>query len=179
MSTRTRKSSPLLLATLAAVTAGALVLACSATPSSSAKVTVHGASAADFAATLGGVNPVFERRCGSFDCHGNPSQALRIYSQNGLRLPNEAGILPGGAATTPDEVFANYRSILAVEPEETNAVVLGGNPYSLLILKKPLLIETHKGGTVMIKGDDTEKCITSWLSGSVDKNACTAGAQLP
>lgn len=160
-----------------------LLMACASSPSSSDKFTVTGPSPGDFSATIGGVGPVFERRCGSFDCHGNPSRAMRIYSQNGLRLPNEAGILPGGAATTPDEVSANYRSIIAVEPEQLTGVVVKGNdPYSLLILKKPLAIENHKGGTVMIKGDDTEKCITSWVkppSAGVDKNACAASAQLP
>ena len=96
-----------------------------------------------------------------------------------------AGILPGTAATTPDEVSANYRSIIAVEPEQMNIVVKeNGDPYSLLITKKPLNNpavggEVHKGGTVMIKGDDTDKCITGWLKGTVDKNACTSAAQLP
>ncbi len=157
-----------------------LVMACSSSPSTSDKFTVSGPNPGDFSTTVGGVDPVFERHCGSFDCHGNTARALRIYSQNGLRLPNEGGVLPGGAATTPDEVSANYRSIIAVEPEQMNSVVKSsGDPYSLLILKKPLLIETHKGGTVMIKGDDTEKCITGWVKGTVDKNVCTAAAQLP
>jgi hypothetical protein len=167
-----------------AIAAAWLSIACSSTPQSSDKITVVGPSPGDFSSTIGGVGPVFERHCGSFDCHGNPSRAMRIYSQNGLRIPNEAGILPGGSATTADETAANYRSIIAVEPEQMNAVVKGADPYTLLILKKPLLIETHKGGAVFIKGDDTEKCITSWLkapagTSPVDKNSCTAAAQLP
>ena len=160
-----------------------VVGACSSTPQSSDKVTVTGPIPGDFSASVGGVNPVFELHCGSFDCHGNPSRALRIYGQNGLRLPNEAGIIPGGAATTSDEVSANYRSIIAVEPEQTNAVVRAGetgDPSSqLLVLKKPLQIETHKGGPVLNKGDDPEKCISSWFKGKTDKAACTAGALAP
>ena len=169
-------------APLAALVLLEVAVACSSSPSTSNKITVIGPSAGDFTATIGGVGPVFERRCGSFDCHGNPSRAMRIYSQNGLRQPNEAGILPGGATTTPSEVTANYYSIIAVEPEEMNAAVSSKDPnapYTLLILKKPLNIETHKGGPVMNKGDDPEKCISSWILGTTDKNACTNGAALP
>jgi hypothetical protein len=174
-----KRAALLFSLTTSACAAGLVLLACSATPSTSDKVTVIGPNPGDFAASTGGVDPVFERHCGSLDCHGNTARALRIYSQYGLRIPNEAGVLPGTAATTPDEVSANYRSIIAVEPEQMTAVTKGGDPYSLLILKKPLTTETHKGGTVMIKGDDTEKCITGWLKGTVDKNACAAAAQLP
>ncbi len=177
------KPGPLAFSLVSGAVAAWLAVACSSTPGSTDKFTVTGPNPGDFSATTGGVGPVFERHCGSFDCHGNPSRAMRIYSQNGLRLPNEAGILPGAAVTTPDEVSANYRSIIAVEPEQTNSVTLGkAQPDSLLIIKKPLGPgpgEAHKGGTVMIKGDDTEKCLTGWLLGKVDKNACTAAAQLP
>jgi hypothetical protein len=180
------KRGPLLFSVLpCAMVAAWLAIACSSTPDTTDEITVTGPNPGDFSSTLGGVGPVFERRCGSFDCHGNDSRAMRIYSQNGLRLPNEAGILPGTAATTPDEVSANYRSIIAVEPEQMNSVVKdGADVYSLLITKKPLNNpsvggEFHKGGTLMIKGDDTDKCITGWLTGKVDKNVCTAAAQLP
>ena len=180
------KRGPLLFSVLSSAAAAAwLSIACSSSPSTSDKITVVGPNPGDFSSTIGGVGPVFERHCGSFDCHGNPSRAMRIYSQNGLRLPNEAGIVPGTAATTPDEVSANYRSIIAVEPEQMNQVVKNNaDVYSLLITKKPLNNpsvggEVHKGGTVMIKGDDTDKCVTGWLKGTVDKNACVSAAQLP
>ncbi len=157
-----------------------LVAACSTAPQSSDRYTLTGPLPSDFTASTGGVDAVFERHCGSFDCHGNIARPLRIYSQNGLRIPNEAGILPGSAPTTPDEVTANYRSVIAVEPETMNLVVKNsGDPYSLLILKKPLMIENHKGGPVMNKGDDAEKCISSWISGKTDKTACTNGALPP
>jgi hypothetical protein len=158
----------------------ALSLSCAGSPSTSDRMTLNGPSPGDFEASIGGVEPVFERHCGSFDCHGNPARPLRIYGQNGLRIPNDAGILPGTATTTTDEISANYRSIIAVEPEQMNAVVKNGaDPESLLILKKPLLVETHKGGLVLHKDDDSETCIKTWLQDKTDKGACTSAAQLP
>jgi hypothetical protein len=134
-----------------------------------------------------GVGVVFERRCGSLDCHGSPARNLRIYSSRGLRLPNEAGVAAGQGETTLDESNANYQSIMTLEPEATNEVVNGGDPYKLLIVKKPLDVdgqgEKHKGGATIRRGDDAERCIVSWLKETttepVDKAACAAAAIFP
>jgi hypothetical protein len=131
-----------------------------------------------------GVGTVFEKRCGSLDCHGNIGRNMRIYSSHGLRLPNDAGLLPGQGDTTLDESTANYQSILTLEPEQTNAVINGGDPYTLLIVKKPLALESHKGGRVINKGDDAEQCIVSWLEedpalSPVNDKACTSAAVFP
>ena len=123
------------------------------------------------------VSPVFERRCATLDCHGQVGRPLRIYSGLGLRLPNDGGNTPGSNATTPDEITANYRAVIGLEPEEMTRVIAGEDPpRSLLILKKPLLLEAHKGGPAFApSGDPGEQCITSWiLGGGVDKNACSA-----
>jgi hypothetical protein len=130
-----------------------------------------------------GVTTVFEKRCGSLDCHGTPARNLRIYSSRGMRLPNDAGLLPGQGDTTLDEISANYQSLLTLEPEQTNNVIAGEDPYTLLIVKKPLEIEKHKGGPVIRKGDDAERCIVSWLredlTSPVDKDACSRAAIFP
>ena len=130
-----------------------------------------------------GVTTVFERRCGSLDCHGSIERNMRIYSSSGLRLPNDAGLRPGQGDTTLDEITANYQSILTLEPEVTNEVLNGADPYQLLVLKKPLELEKHKGGPVMKKGDDAEACLVSWLKedliNPVDKNACAKAAIFP
>jgi hypothetical protein len=130
-----------------------------------------------------GVSTVFEKRCGSLDCHGSLSRNMRIYSSSGLRLPNDAGLTPGNGATTLDEITANYHSIMTVEPEQTNVVAEGGDPYSLLILKKPLLIEHHKGGQTLRRGDDAELCISSWLTedllAPINTAACANAANYP
>lgn len=188
-----------------AILAMPLSFACSSAPTASDTITVNGPSLADFAGT-GGVGAVFERNCGSLDCHGSDSRAMRIYSQYGLRKPpglvtiyepveagaeggtddttddtdNDAGPnIPGKAPTTPEEVLANYQSIVSLEPRVMQAVVKGGDPYQLLILKKPLLIEKHKGGPALHKGGDAENCISGWLKDKLDKAACAAGSKLP
>ena len=133
-----------------------------------------------------GVSVVFEVRCGSLDCHGSIARNLRIYSQNGLRLDNDAGNSPGVGATTLDEVNANYYSITLLEPELMNNVINGGDPEGLLLLKKPLGIENHKGGAQLRREDDAYNCIHSWLvenpvdpATQINKTACAAAAIYP
>ena len=123
------------------------------------------------------MSPVFERRCGTLDCHGQVGRPLRIYSGLGLRLPNDAGNTPGSNATTPDEITANYRAVIGLEPEQMSRVEAGQIPVTdLLILAKPLMLEAHKGGPAIASGDSAETCITSWLigPGKLDKAACNA-----
>lgn len=173
--------------------------ACSAVPDSTTLLTVNGPSLADFSGA-GGVSATLERNCGSFDCHGNDSRPLRLYSQYGLRKPiglitvvedaGDAGPAepdvddagppkPGGVPTTAEEVLANYQSVITLEPRVMQAVVKGADPYELLLLKKPLAIEGHKGGPALHKNGDAENCIVSWLKNKTDKAACAAGAKLP
>lgn len=129
------------------------------------------------------VEPVFERRCGSLDCHGTLARGLRIYSTNGLRVPNEAGVTPGSGATTADEFNANYASIIGLEPEKMNTFLAtsprtADDAYKLVILSKPLELEKHKGGPALTKGEPAEQCITTWLIGSkLDPVLCATGAK--
>jgi hypothetical protein len=142
---------------------------------------------------LRAVSGVFEKRCGTLDCHGDIARPLKIYGQNGLRHftdveladPNvavDAGTIPGGSAGTTDEELAlNQRSICGVEPERT-AAVLNGNlaPEDLLILRKPLTVEDHKGAQLFIaKSDPGAVCIISWLNRAVDRTSCTEAVQAP
>ena len=41
---------------------------------------------------------------------------------------------------------------------------------------KPLGETHHKGGTVIVPGDDGDTCLTSWLGESVDAAACARAA---
>jgi hypothetical protein len=199
-----RAARALRIALVSAAIAAPLSFACSSPPSSSDMIAVNGPSLADFAGN-GGVGAVFERNCGSLDCHGSDARPLRIYSQYGLRKPPglvtvyepvdggaEAGVpedidedtdagpnLPGKQPTTPEESLANYQAIVSLEPRVMQSVMKGGDPNQLLLLKKPLLIEKHKGGPALHKGGDAENCIRGWLKNKVDKAACTAGARLP
>lgn len=170
-----------------------LVSACSDKPTSD-DIRVIGPNQADFVAPCQndeggtpvscGVSAMMERRCGSLDCHGYIRRPMRLYSKNGLRLipdaPDALQNEPGGADTTPAERAANYRAVTGVEPEKTQDVANQvAAPDTLLIYKKPLGIEGHKGGTPINKGDDSETCLVSWLSGHTDFGACGKASQLP
>jgi hypothetical protein len=177
----------------------AILAACSAQPSTD-DIRVNGPSGpnvADFTAACQpleggtaqscGVSAMLERRCGSLDCHGFAGRAMRIYSKNGLRLPPidpvaDGGVVnePGLGETTPEEKSANYRSVVGIEPEKTEDVAKGNaGADTLLIYKKPLGIEGHKGGVPVNRGDPSERCLVSWLSGNTDKILCGKAAELP
>lgn len=170
---------------------GALALgACASTPDDSTepKLPISGPSGAnagaDPTAFRNYVNSVFERRCGSLDCHGSISRGLRIYGSNGLRIPNDAGLEPGTGPTSQDEINSNYAGIVGLQPERMNEF-LAKNPrtsddaYKLIILSKPLQLERHKGGPALGRGDPAEQCIVSWLQGKVDEARCAKGAAPP
>lgn len=123
--------------------------------------------AADGAATVG-VDAVLEKRCGTLDCHGQMGRPLRIFGQYGLRLiSQDAANLPGVQPTTSTELVANYQSVIGLQPELMTEVVQGNAPPTvLLLLRKPLQLERHKGGQVFhAAGDPAYDCIVSWLSG--------------
>lgn len=128
------------------------------------------------------VQPVMELKCGSLDCHGKLARGLRVYGMNGLRLPNDRGLVPGQGATTPEEARATYDSIVGLQPEKTNALVLKQprterDAYQLLVLTKATAIERHRGGIAIQKGEPAEQCIVSWLVGNADRTLCEAGAK--
>jgi hypothetical protein len=172
----------LILVPMVGAFAIAMVGACSPPPKGELErnVTTR-ASPGSFRAA--GVTTVFEKRCGSLDCHGNVGRNMRIYGSRGLRLPNDAGLVPGLGDTTLDEITANYQSILTLEPEETNKVLDGADPTNLLILKKPLGTEAHKGGQTIRRGEDAETCIVSWLKedllNPISKVACDKALLFP
>jgi hypothetical protein len=169
------------VAALAALASASCTVDAKATFVRKAALTGKRANSVDF---QNNVSVVFEKRCGTLDCHGTIARNLRIYSSGGLRIPNEAGITPGGGATTLEEINANYESLLNLEPEQTNEVLFdNADPHTLLILKKPLQLEHHKGGPAITRGDDAETCILSWLqedaSNPFNATACTNAATFP
>jgi hypothetical protein len=190
--------SSVVIATLAAAAA----LGCSPKPSSG-DVRTQGPLVSDFTANCikldggpvqaCGVSAMLERRCGSLDCHGYVRRPMRLYSKYGLRLPpadptiaevdagpSTSGNEPGLGETTPEERAQNYLAVTGVEPEQTQEVAKGNaQPNTLLIYKKPLGIEHHKGGSPVNKGDDSETCLVSWLQGTIDRLACGKAAELP
>jgi hypothetical protein len=132
----------------------------------------------NLSATQAGVSRVLELRCGTLDCHGQIGRPLRIYGQFGLRFVDDAGNVPGQGATTQTEYEANYQSVIGLQPEIMTLVVEQElPPESLMLLRKPLQLERHKGGAVFVEGDDTYNCFTTWLGGQVDYTSCGNAAQ--
>jgi hypothetical protein len=124
------------------------------------------------------VSAVLERRCGTLDCHGADARPLRIYGQYGLRRPEPAGspnvadyteYYPGGKEpTTQAELDDNLRSLCGLEPElMTLAVKRRGDVDDLTIVRKARLEEKHKGGRVWFKGAEGDRCVVSWIDGTI------------
>lgn len=123
------------------------------------------------------VSNMLHARCGTLDCHGHPARNLRIYGENGLRLSSDD--VSGARQTTPAEHSANYASLLALEPEAMQAVFrdAGRDPERLTLVRKARNAEAHKGGRAL--DDSGDRCLLSWLEGSVDAQACFDGSVLP
>ena len=177
----------LLCAVVALLTGALMAPACASIPDETRYTVIllpegGGADFAQFAgsASSPGVHSFLERRCGTLDCHGQIGRPFRLYSAGGLRAENDAGNVSGKGAETPDELYANYVSIVGLEPEQLSRVTAGDDPPTeLLIVKKPLALETHKGGAVLSQGDPGDTCLESWLVGQTDQQKCTAAAQIP
>ena len=130
------------------------------------------------------VSAVVEQRCGTLDCHGSTARPLRIYSRFGIRRPEPldtfdggfdyAEYYPGGdVPTTEAELEDNLRSICALEPELITQVVDKKlEPDVLTFVRKPRLLEKHKGGLIWAKGDTGDQCITNWLMGGKNPSKC-------
>jgi hypothetical protein len=171
-----------------------VVVACASSPDPTEVTNIYTSPNAyvDFAGggANAGVQGMLANKCGTLDCHGSIGRSLRIFSQNGLRLVDDAGDVPGGGATTPAEVFANYTAAISVQPELTSKVFYGlEDPHVLLLLRKPLGLERHKGGVVLVSGDPGDLCLSTWLQDglvntnnqpiTLDNTACNKEAQLP
>ncbi len=158
--------------------AAALAMACGAPPDD-ARVGVVAPDRAQFPP----VSLLLDRRCGSLDCHGARTRNLQVFGCEGLRLGDAS---PGcrissGTDTTSEEHDATYRSLVALEPTVMTAVVQGhgANPELLTFVRKARGTESHKGGTLITPGDDQDVCITSWLAGTTDKDACARALAAP
>jgi len=112
-------------------------------------------------------------RCGSIDCHGSTYRNFRIYGYGGLRLaPGDVPDIPD--AGTADEANATYDAFVSLEPEKTRAVLLRGGAGldNLTVIRKGRNDEDHEGGRLIVRGDDADLCVTGWLSGAPNNDAC-------
>jgi hypothetical protein len=178
---------------VASFAAGAsIVAACASAPDNTRVTDIYTTDNAyeQFVGNNGGPKPLLsvdqfiELKCGALDCHGQVGRPLRIFSSDGLRLVDDAGATSGDhTPTSTSEQFANYTAAISVQPELTSAVFAGfADPDSLLLLRKPLQAERHKGGQVIVNGDPGYRCIRGWLLGVADFDACNeaiTGQPLP
>lgn len=164
-----RRAAPIALLVLAATGLGALVAggtsACNI-PNGNRLTEIH---EPDFQTYKQFVDTYLQRQCGTLDCHGQPGRAYRMYGFTGFRLLRDDGgsdLKTGVDVTTEEEIIANFRAIISVEPEEMARLVArgGSDPLKLIFLRKPMELERHKGRRIIAPNDDAFKCITAWLS---------------
>jgi hypothetical protein len=126
-----------------------------------------------------GVSALLEHRCGTLDCHGQMGRPMRIFGMYGLRLiAQDAANTPGVQPTTQTEYVANYQSVIGLQPElMTEVVQQNAPPTVLMLLRKPMGLERHKGGQVINQGDDAYTCLTSWLVPSPEGTSFSACAK--
>jgi hypothetical protein len=164
------------------VGAGTIASACGGPGGSFDYVSIMAPDYAEFAGKPGdpGVHTFLEKRCGTLDCHGQTGRPFRLFSSGGLRLLNDAGLTSGTGADSPQEIYANYQALVGLQPEEISRVVSGKAPATgLLIVGKPLALQTHKGGQVLAPGDPGDVCLESWLIGQYSASACSDAASVP
>lgn len=114
--------------------------------------------------------------CGTLDCHGNHYRNLRLYGYGGLRKSDVRSDFGNPTLPAPDELAANYQALMGLEPEKMAEVVRDGgkDPERLTLVRKARATENHKGGPVVVAGNDMDRCLTSWLTGQIDDAACRA-----
>ena len=153
----------------------ALAQGCAAAPDDGARVAI----VAPALATFPPVATFLEQRCGTLDCHGQVGRNLRLYGFDGLRL--SAADVPGGGPTTSDEMDADFRSLVALEPEILAAVMAdgGARPERLTLVRKGRGTEHHKGGALVMPGDAQDLCLLGWLASAVDAVACADALKVP
>jgi hypothetical protein len=177
-----RRFLAFIIALAAALISAGVFWSCSAVPADARiGIDAPNGSEQEFGLLVG---DYLEHRCGSLDCHGQMSRNLRIWGCEGMRLDPHA--LPicgplGGGVTTAAEHQATYRSLVGLEPTVMSAVVEGhgAHPELLTFVRKARGLEAHKGGTLITPGDDQDVCITSWLAGNTNADACNAAIGYP
>jgi hypothetical protein len=128
------------------------------------------------AETFQPVSAALEARCGTLDCHGSFYRNLRMFGMNGIRgTVNEVS---GVHATTDEEVLLNYESLVSIQPEQfSNIVSHRGQGFDKwIVVTKGTGAEHHQGSSRFAKGDLTYTCLLSWVTGSVNMDACTESA---
>ena len=125
-------------------------------------------------ATFKPVSAALEARCGTLDCHGSFYRNMRVYGKDGIRAGRND--VSGIQDTTDEEVQLNYDSVVSIEPEKFSDIVTkaGQGFDKWIVITKGSGTEHHKGGSRFVKGDATYVCVLSWVTGTVNMDACAA-----
>lgn len=151
-----------------------LGMLCSCYPQNQAQDELHTPDPRSFPLVADALSP----SCGTLDCHGQWGRNLRLFGGRGLRLA--PGENPADGATTQREYDASFRSLVGLEPERLTDVLLYGlDPAELVLVRKARGKDAHKGGVQMLVGDPLDRCLTSWLSGSVHSASCQRVSSMP
>ena len=165
--------------------------ACASTPDTK-RYTFIGEAEAPLAPSVAeyraGPDNYLGKRCSSLDCHGQIGRPLRIFSKNGLRAfdaspPGGFPYISGRTGLADEEVLLNYEGVIGLEPEVLSQVYASGGEglNRLILLRKPLGLERHKGGQLMNnEADEGYLCLASWISGNgLDQISCDNAAKIP
>lgn len=157
---------------LGALVAAGVAIACSAAPDPNAQITAGDIDKASFKP----VALMLGRRCGSIDCHGSRFRNFRLYGFGGIRKVKTD--TPETPATTQLEADENYDAFMTLEPSVMHDFIATGRtkPDKLTVFRKGRGDEAHKGGQRIKPEDPADKCLTSWLTSSVDAASCAAAA---
>lgn len=157
----------------------AIVAACSS-PDEGARVSAGKLPGPDDPA-FASLSAALVYNCGTLDCHGSLYRNLRLYGYGGLRL--EATRSDQGSPTLPSpaELARNYEALMGLEPEKMAEVIREGGraPERLTLVRKARATENHKGGPVVRIGDPVDRCLTSWLTGTIDEATCRSSDVVP
>jgi hypothetical protein len=121
------------------------------------------------------VGDFLQHRCGTLDCHGQIERNFKVYSGDGLRLAGDAVSGDALNPTTDDEYRTTWASIADLEPEVMQSVMAdhGDKPERLTFVRKMRGTEWHAPPRLVVPGDDQDTCVTTWLGGHTDVDACT------
>jgi len=124
---------------------------------------------------FGVVSSVLEPHCGTLDCHGGPARNFRVYGKGGLRA-NGNDTTGAASDTNESDVQGTYESIVSIYPEVLSLVFQekGRDPQRWIVVSKARGLEKHVGGTPFPEGSPGDRCLVSWISGSLDPAVCAS-----
>ena len=89
-------------------------------------------------------------------------------------IGGDTGIAVGIAADQRVGLTQEPRGGVSIAPLEGVASERDAELDTLTVVRKPLLLEAHKGGRVWLEDSPGIVCLSTWVEGDVDEAACEA-----